>query len=130
MIREKTDINGTFQSEPLSEACGFPVSVTVSGTVTNLKFPHRAVGPQEIRISNVVMIFKAGDKTVRFQNVGAEVDRVEPDGTTITIRAGHHPPVLDEITGVVKINSETGELIMQSHKVSDPRRICQQLKPD
>ena len=128
MIREKQEFHGTFPSV-LTEDCGFPVTFTVSGTLTNLKFPDRAVGPKEIRISNAVMIFKAGDKTVRFQNVGAEVDLVEPDGTTITLKAGHHPPVLDEVTGVQKVNTETGDIIFQSHKVSDPQRICQQLRP-
>jgi hypothetical protein len=72
MIREKQEFKGTFPSV-LTEACGFPVTFTVSGTLTNLKFPHQAVGPQEIRISNAVMIFKAGDKTVRFQNVGTVI---------------------------------------------------------
>lgn len=128
MIRQKFDVNDTFQSEPLTEACGFPVTVTVTGTVRNLKFPDRAVGPQEITVGNVVWVAKAGNKTVRFQNVGMEMQLVEPDGTMITITTGHHPPVLGEITGVVKMNSETGETILVSHKVSDPTRICQRLR--
>jgi hypothetical protein len=127
MIRAKFDVNDTFQSEPLTKACGFPVTITATGTVRNLKFPDRAVGPQDITISNVVWVAKAGNKRVRFQNVGMEMNLVEPDGTQITITTGHHPPVLDELTGVIKINSETGALIMQSHKVADPQRICQQL---
>jgi hypothetical protein len=131
MIRDKFDVNNTFQSDPMTKACGFPVTITATGTVRNMKFPHRAVGPQDITISNVVWVAKAGNKTVRFQNVGMEMQLVEPDGTMITITTGHHPPVLDELTGVVKINSETDELIMQSHDVSEAtrRRICQQLKP-
>jgi hypothetical protein len=127
MIREKFDVNGTFESEALTEACGFLVTITFTGTVRNLIFPRRAVGPQEIDFGNVVWVAKANDKTVRLQNVGMEMQLVERDGTMITIRTGHHPPVLDEITGVVKINSETGETILVSHKVSDPTRICQQL---
>ena len=128
MIRKKFDVNDTFPSEPLTKACGFPVTITATGTVRNMKFPHRAVGPQEINVGNVVWVAKANNKTVRFQNVGMVMQLVEPDGTMITITTGHHPPVLDEITGVVKINSETGETILESHKVSDPTRICQQLK--
>lgn len=128
MIRDKFELNHTFQSEPLTTACGFPVTITVTGTVRNLDFPDRAVGPQDITISNVVWVAKAGNKTVRFQNVGMGMDLVEPDGTEITITAGHHPPVLDELTGVIKINSETGALIMQSHEVADAQRICQQLR--
>jgi hypothetical protein len=131
MIRDKFDVNDTFQSKPLTDACGFPVTITATGTVRNLKFPDRAVGPQDITIGNVVWVAKAGNKTVRFQDVGMTMDLVEPEGTEITITAGHHPPVLDELTGVIKINSETGELIMQSHDVSDAarQRICQQLRP-
>jgi hypothetical protein len=129
MIRKETPINDTFPSPFLTEACGFPVTVTATGTVRNMKFPGRAVGPQEIEIGNIVWVAEANNKTVRFQNVGMEMHLVEPDGTTITIKAGHHPPVLGEITGVVKFNSETGEVIQQSHKVSDPSRICQQLQP-
>jgi ABC-type Na+ transport system ATPase subunit NatA len=37
--------------------------------------------------------------------------------------------VLDEVTGVQKVNTETGAIIFESHKVSDPQRICQQLRP-
>jgi hypothetical protein len=131
MIRKETPINDTFQSPVLTDACGFPVTITATGTVRNLIFPRRAVGPQEIDIGNVVWVAKAGNRTVRFQNVGMDMLLVEPDGTEITITAGHHPPVLGEITGVVKINSETGDLIQQSHDVSEAtrRRICEQLKP-
>jgi hypothetical protein len=132
MIRKETPVNDTFQSPVLTDACGFPVTVSFTGTIRNLIFPNRAVGPQEIDIGNVVWVAEAGNKTVRFQNVGMEMLLVEPDGgTEIRIKAGHHPPVLGEITGVVKINSETGDLTQQSHDVSEAtrRRICQQLKP-
>jgi hypothetical protein len=128
MIRDKFDLKDRFESEPLTKACGFPVTITATGTVRNLKFPDRAVGPQDITIGNVVWVAKTGNKMVRFQNVGMEMHLVEHDGTEITITTGHHPPVLDELTGVIKINSETGALIMQSHQVADPQRICQQLR--
>jgi hypothetical protein len=125
MIREKSDVNDTFTSEPLTKACGFTVTINVTGTVMNLQFPHRAVGPEEIEIRNFVWVAQTGKNTVRFQNVGMEMHLVEPGGTEIIITTGHHPPVLDEITGVVKIDSETGKTILESHKVSDPQRICQ-----
>ena len=70
MIRDKYPIHETFQSPIFTDACRFPVTVTITGTVMNLKFPDRPVGPQDITIGNVVWIATANNKMVRIQALG------------------------------------------------------------
>ena len=126
MVREKTDVSGEFVSSPLSEACGVEVTINFSGSVMDLKFPDRPVGPQDITIGNVVWVATAGDKKVRFQNVGTEVTQLKPDGTMIYTVTGHHPAI-GEVIGVVKTNLDTGETILESPHVNDIGKLCKQL---
>jgi hypothetical protein len=52
----------------------------------------------------------ADGNTYRFRDVGADQVRVEPDGTAVLLIIGQVP---FEFTGVVKIDLETGELILE-----------------
>jgi hypothetical protein len=49
---------------------------------------------------------------------------VQPDGTVILSIVGQVP---FEFTGVLKINLETGEVILEPHHEVDPTRVCEPL---
>jgi hypothetical protein len=53
-----------------------------------------------------------GLSTYRFRDVGADLVRVEPDGTVILSIIGQVP---FGFTGVLKIDLETGEAILEPH---------------
>jgi hypothetical protein len=125
MIKEKEFKSDTFRSPILSEACGFDVTVSFTGSLTNKSFPNRPVGPQNLQLFIAAIVFTAGNKTVRFQQVKTEITRVGADGTVTSSLAGKSV----EFSGVLKTNLETGETILQSHNVPDHARkaICRRL---
>jgi hypothetical protein len=66
----------------------------------------------------------AGDNQVRARNVGADLIRVAPDGTAILTTTGQVPL---EFIGVLKINLDTGDAILEPHHFYDIEQICEQL---
>jgi hypothetical protein len=120
---QRITISDKFPAPILSKACGVDVTITFTGSVIVLSFPRRPVGPQDLEVVNQTVVATADDKEVRFRNVEADLTRVEPDGTVIFSIAGHQPV---EFNGVLKINLETGETILEPH-VSDLTRICKLL---
>jgi hypothetical protein len=66
----------------------------------------------------------AGDNQVRFRDVGIDLVRVEPDGTVILSIVGQVP---FGFTGVLKINLDTGEAILEPHHIVDTTRACELL---
>jgi hypothetical protein len=122
-VKETIPLSGTFQDEFLTEACGVEVTVTATGSITFFTFPDRPVGPQDLVTVNVALVATAGDNEVRFRNVGIDLVRVEPDGTVILSIVGQIPA---EFTGVMKINLDTGEVILEPHHFVTTR-ICELL---
>src|SRR5215218_5703111 len=116
MIKEKEFHTDTFRSEILSDACEFEVTISFEGSITELNFPNRPVGPQDLTLAKLSMVLTANNETVRFETAKVEIKSVEPDGTVIL--AGKSV----EFSGVLKTNLETGETTMQSHNVPDPAR--------
>jgi hypothetical protein len=123
-MKEKFTISDTFPSSILSPACGVEVTITITGSVMVLTFPHRPVGPTDLQIANIDWVATADNNQVRFRNVGIELVRVEPDGTVSVTIAGHHPV---EFTGVMKINLDTGEVIQEPEHSADIKRLCELL---
>jgi hypothetical protein len=123
-MKETITISDTFQSPLLSQACGVKVTITITGSLKVLTFPNRPVGPQDLTMHNIDWVATAGDNQVRFRNVGIDLVRVEPDGTVIESIAGHQPV---EFTGVLKINLDTGEVILEPPHIADIRRLCELL---
>jgi hypothetical protein len=121
MIKEKNPFSDTFRSQILSDACGVEVTIKVDGSITNLNFPKRPVGPQDLEMVKLAVVATAGDNQVRFQEVAIGQTRVEPDGTVIVSLAGHKL----EFTGL-EIRLDTGETIKEPH-FSDPTPICKRL---
>lgn len=123
MVRETIPMSDTFPSKILSDACGFDVTISFTGSLTITTFPNRPAGPQDLKFFIAAIVFTHNNKKVRFEQVATEITRVEPDGTVTSTVAGKTV----EFTGVLKTNVETGDTILQSHKITDHEAICKRL---
>src|SRR4051812_15079932 len=106
---ERIDVDDTFTDEFLSEECGVDVTTTVRGHVILRTFSGEE-GLVQLNTVNVAITATAGDRTFRFRNVGADNARVTPDGTIVLSIIGQVP---FEFAGVLKINPETEEVILE-----------------
>jgi hypothetical protein len=121
--KEVIQVEDTFVDEGLSEECGVEVTVTLTGRVTVFTFPDGSV-LQELTTLNLNVVFSAGDNQIRVRDVGIDQVRVQPDGTVILSIVGQVPL---GFTGVMKINLDTGEVILEPHHVVDIAEVCEQL---
>lgn len=106
---ERIDVDDTFADEGLSEVCGVDVTSTVRGQVILRAFSGET-GLMQLNTLNLAITSTAGDRTFRFRDVGADSLRVTPDGTLILSIIGQVP---FEFAGVMKINPETEEVILE-----------------
>jgi hypothetical protein len=106
---ERIDVDDTFADEDLSEECGVDVTTTVRGHVILRAF-SREEGLVQLNTLNLAITATAGDRTFRFRDVGADSLRVTPDGTLVLSIIGQVP---FEFAGVLKINPETEEVILE-----------------
>jgi hypothetical protein len=123
-VLETITFADTFEDEDLSEACGVDVTTTLSGRITSFAFPDRPIGPEDLRTVEVDFLATAGDNTVRFKDVGIDMVRIEPDGTLILLIVGQIP---FDFTGVLIIDLETGEAILEPVHFVDTTRVCRLL---
>src|SRR5687768_14961087 len=107
---ERFQVDESFPDDFLTEACGVPVTTTARGHVILRTFSDGGTGPVELRTINVGLTARAGDNVYRFRDVGADLVRVEPDGTVILMITGQVP---FEFSGVLKIDLATGETILE-----------------
>ena len=121
--KEVIQVEDTFVEEFLSEECGVEVTATVTGRVTIFTFPDGRV-LQDLTTVNLAIVWTAGDNEVRARDVGIDQVRVQPDGTVILSIVGQ---VLFDFTGVLKINPETDEVILEPHHFFDIEEVCAQL---
>ena len=121
--KEVIQVNVTFDDEALTEECGVPVTTTATGRVTIFTLPDRKV-LQDLSTVNVSVVAAAGDNQIRVRDVGIDQVRQQPDGTVILSIVGQVP--LDFI-GVLKLNLDTDEVILEPHHFYDIPRICEQL---
>jgi hypothetical protein len=121
-VKEVIQVNETFADEFLTEECGVPVTTTATGRVTVFTFNGTVL--QEMTTLNISLVATAGDNQARFRDVGIDQVRVQPDGTVILSIVGQVP---FEFTGVMKINLETGEVILEPHHEVDTTRVCERL---
>ena len=72
---------------------------------------------------NVGITATAEDRIFRFRDVGADVTRIEPDGTAVISIIGQVPFAF---AGVLKIDLETGEAIFEPRDRSEEQvaRAC------
>ena len=121
--REVIQVNVTFDDEALTEECGVPVTTTATGRVTIFTLPDRRV-LQDLSTVNVSVVATAGDNQIRLRDVGISQVREQADGTVILSIVGQVP--LDFI-GVLKLNLDTDEVILEPHHFYDIEQICEQL---
>lgn len=107
---ERIDIDETTPDEFLSEACGVDVTTHAKGHIIARTFAGGESGAAELRTLNIALTATADGNTVRFRDVGADLVRVEPDGTAILMIIGQVP---GGFIGVLMIDLETGEAILE-----------------
>jgi hypothetical protein len=119
--RETETFSDSFEDEFLTDACGVEVTTSVEARFTFFTFPDQPVGPQDITSVHVNLVATAGDSAVQFKDVGVDVVRVEPDGTVVLMVVGLVP---FEFIGVLMVNLDTGEVILEPHHSFDTTRVC------
>lgn len=120
-VIERVQFEDSFHDEFLTEACGVDVTTALSGRVTTITSSGEDPRLIQVRTINVGLTATAGDNTFRFRDVGADMLRVEPDGTLVLSIIGQVP---FDFTGVLKIDLDTGEAILEPHHFLDTARAC------
>ena len=122
-VKEVIQVDDTFVDQDLSDECGVEVTVHITGRVTEFTFPDGSV-LQDLTTLNLQVVFTAGDNQIRVRDVGIDQIRVQPDGTAILSIVGQVPL---GFTGVLKINLDTGDAILEPHHFVDIDQVCEQL---
>ena len=107
---QRIDVNETAPDPFLTAECGVAVTTQAQGQVIRRVFDGTGTGPASVSTLNVGLTATAGDNVIRFRDVGADVLRIEPDGTAILMIIGQVP---FDFTGVLKIDLETGDAILE-----------------
>jgi len=122
---ERVEVDDVFDDEFLSEACGVPVVTRAKGFITDRTFSTKGTGLQSLRTINISLTATHDGNSVRFKDVGADIIRVEPDGTVVLAVIGQVPFAF---TGILKINLGTGEVIQEpQHSTDDTTKVCAKL---
>ena len=109
-VFQRIDVNETAPDPFLTEECGVAVTTQAEGQIISRTFTGGGTGVASVRTINIALTATAGDNVVRFRDVGADVVRIEPDGTAILMIIGQVP---FDFTGVLKIDLETGDAILE-----------------
>ena len=109
---QRVDLDESFVDEFLTDECGVEVSTHVRGHVILRTFSGGGTGPASVNTVNFALTATAGGNTYQFRDVGADLVRIEPDGTAILMVIGQLP---FDFTGVLKIDLETDEAILEPH---------------
>ena len=125
-VFERITIDDSFVDEELSEACGVPVTGAVRGHVTLRTFAGEGTGPVAVNSINVGVTLTSGDRTFRLRDVGADVARVQPDGTIVLLISGQVPFAF---AGALKIDPDTEEVLLEPKDRSEAQiaRACRAL---
>jgi len=108
-VFERITIDESFVDEELSEACGVAVTGTARGHVTLRTFAGG--GPvATVNTINVAITLTADGRTFRLRDVGADVARVQSDGSVVLLISGQVPFAF---AGALKIDPETEEVILE-----------------
>jgi hypothetical protein len=107
---ERFDLDESFVDKFLTKECGVEVTVHAEGHLILRMFSGDATGPVELVTINVSVTATADGNTYAFRDVGADLVRIEPDGTAILMVTGQVP---FQFTGLLKIDLETGEVILE-----------------
>ena len=119
-VIDRIPVDETFVDDELSEACGVAVTTTVSGQIIERSLSGEGTGTAFVRTINLGFTAQAGDRTFRFRDVGADVTRIEPDGTAVLLIVGQVP---FDFAGALIIDLETGEAILEP-KLRDAEQLA------
>ena len=109
-VFERITVDESFVDDDLTEACGVTVTSRVQGHVTLRTFSPEGSGVISVNSINFGITSTAGGRTFRFRDVGADVARIEPDGTIVLLISGQVPFAF---AGALKIDPETEEVILE-----------------
>jgi hypothetical protein len=109
-VFERITIDEAFVDEELSEACGVPVTGTARGHVILRTFPGEGPGLSTVNTINIGITLTSGGRTFRLRDVGADVARIESDGSVVLLISGQVPFAF---AGALKIDPETEEVILE-----------------
>ncbi len=115
-VSERIVVDDEFEDELLSEECGVPVTTRIQGHIILRTFDEGGSGVVSLNTINLALTATAGDRTFRFRDVGADLVRIEPDGTAILQIIGQVPA---GFAGVLKIDLDTGEAILEPRDRSE-----------
>src|SRR5215208_4160825 len=120
---ERIEVDDTFVDEQLSEACGVTATVTLQGQITLRTFPDEGTGLVTLNTLNLSATLTADGNTIRLRDVGADLVRIEPDGTAVLYVIGQVPFAF---AGVLIVDLETGEAILEPRDRSEEQieRAC------
>ena len=93
-----------------------PVTTRLQGFVIFRTFDDSGTGVVELNTFSLSLTATAGDRTFRFRDVGADLVRIEPDGTAVLQIIGQVPL---EFAGVLKVDLDTGEVILEPRDRSE-----------
>ena len=121
-VIERIQVEDSFPDEFLTEVCGVPVTTTVEGFATTRTFSREGTGAIQLTTVNLTFTATAGDNSVRARDVGADLLRVEPDGSLVLSIIGQLP---FDFTGVLKLDPETGEVILEPQHFRQLADACE-----
>ena len=127
---ERIPISESLPDDFLSDACGVAVTTRAEGHIIVRTFSNDGTaGVVRVQTINIALTATAGGNTYGFRDVGADVERVSPDGTEILLIIGQVPFTF---TGVLKINLTTGDAILEPHHSLEGRleEACAALTAD
>ena len=113
---ERIVVDEEFEDEILSEECGVLVTTRVQGHVILRTFDDRGTGVVSLNTINLGLTATAGDRTFRFRDVGADLVRIEPDGTAVLQIIGQVPL---EFAGFLMVDIDAGEAILEPRDRSE-----------
>lgn len=125
---ERIPIDESFPDEFLTEECGVEVFTTITGFRILRTFEDRTGRLLSVGTVNISGTATAEGGSFRFRDVGADVERIAPDGTTTLSIIGQLP---FDFAGVLVINLDTGEVVKEPQFVRGTiqlERACEILR--
>ena len=121
---ERINVDDTFHDDELSDACGFEVTFHAQSDITVRTFSDDRTGPAQLVTLHGTITATAGDNSVTVRDVGGDLERMEPDGTLVLSIFGQVPFAF---TGVLKINLDTEDAILEPQHTVDVQEVCTSL---
>ena len=97
------------------------MTLRAQGHVIIRTFSGEGTGAARLTTLNVAVTSTPGENSYTARDVGADLVRIEPDGTAILMIIGQVP---FEFAGVLKIDIETGETILEPQHSLNFEKAC------